>query len=64
MQNSVEMTNEKIKLIRDQKDRELKDLSKKFTDLSNKYKVENERVKELEGQLFNEREIYKEKLKS
>ena len=58
------MANEKLKLIREQKEREIKDLNKKLNDLTLKFKGEKDKIIELENKLLNEREIYKEKLKS
>ena len=64
LSNQVEMANEKLKLIRDQKEREIKDLNKKLNDLTVRFKGEKDKILELENKLHNEREIYKEKLKS
>lgn len=64
LSRSLETANDKIQLIKDQKDREAKELSRKLNDITEKYKREKTKYAELEKTLQSERNQFNMKLKS
>jgi len=55
---SVETAQDKLSLVKDNKDREIKDLNRKITDISGKLKMQMTKTSEVERKLSIERETY------
>jgi len=55
---SVETAQDKLSLVKDNKDREIKDLNRKITDISGKLKMQMTKTTEVERKLSIERETY------
>ena len=53
---SVETAQDKLSLVKDNKDREIKDLNRKMTDITGKLKIQMNKTTEVEHKLIIERE--------
>ena len=64
LSRQVETAQDKLQLIKDNKNREIRDLNRKLTDALNKLETQTEKVKELENKLSMERDSFNLKIRS
>lgn len=62
MQRQLETAQDKLKLIKDNKDREIKDLNRKLNETQQKLKVQLAKVEEVEQKLTMERDSFNQRL--
>lgn len=58
------MSNDKIKLIKEQKEREIKELQKKLNDVVKRLSAEKEQTNELKQKMAHERDLFSIKLRT
>ena len=64
MLRQYETAKDKLSLIRESKDREIKDLNRKVTDATSKFKTQVQKTSEAERKLNQERDSYNQKVRS
>ena len=64
LERQLETATDKLKLIKDSKDREMKEISKKLADVTSKLKMEKQKTADLEHKVQLEKDIYNAKLQS
>ena len=63
LQRSAEMAQEKLQLIKENKDREIKDLNRKLSELASKLKAQVQKTGELQDKINQERDSFKQKVR-
>ena len=62
LERQLETATDKLKLIKDSKDREMKEITKKLADVTSRLKLEKQKTADLEHKVQLEKDIYNAKL--